>query len=265
MFKIILANNYKEKELVCKLYKTDIANKWYKELQKNYSIYENDRFSKWGTHSFIERANAIINKINSYDNIIDRNMSKNTTQKDLNYLHKFFEDLRGNIKTGTYWYNNAPREIQLHVDEFNIVIHKLESYIRKYDQPGLVVTFKNRKRIELNAQDCQHFTHRWKKNTIYINYCHVGKPILDIYKDKDTHCQQIEPQTHYSADFMVKFGPSVPWIAWKYKDIMLRRFIKKNNLQYHNIGMIPVAYITSRFDLHELKSYNIVKEVSCKE
>jgi len=263
MFEIVLSNNNSETKLSCKLYNTSIAERWFDELQKNYSIYENDRFTKWNTTTLVTRANFLINEINCYDNIIDRFVTNKTTQTDLNYLHKFFEDLRGNIETGTSWYNNAPKQIQMHVNEFNIIIHKLESYIRKYDQPSLVVTFKDRKRLPLNKQDYKEFTHKWKRNTVYINYCHVGKPILDLYKDKDIYCKRIEPQTHYSADFMIKFGPTIPWLAWKYKDIMLRKFINKNNLQYSSIGMIPVAYITSKFNLNELKNYDTVKEIIC--
>ena len=45
MFKIILTNNKEDIALTFKVRETPIAKKWFAELCKNYSIYENDRFS----------------------------------------------------------------------------------------------------------------------------------------------------------------------------------------------------------------------------
>jgi hypothetical protein len=64
MFKIVLTNNIEDTELIFKVRETSIAKKWFAELCKNYSIYENDRFSNWGANY------ELINDINKQIDII---------------------------------------------------------------------------------------------------------------------------------------------------------------------------------------------------
>ena len=124
MFKIVLTNNIEDTELTFNVRETPIAKKWFAELCKNYSIYENDRFSNWGSNrELINDINKQIDIINQYQHIIDQKASVTTTQDQLNYLHKFFEDLRGEIITGTAWFHNAPVEVQIALEKFNIRIH----------------------------------------------------------------------------------------------------------------------------------------------
>jgi hypothetical protein len=184
----------------------------------------------------------------------------------LNYLHKFFEDLRGDILAGTYWFNTAPDEIKQAVEQFNILIHKLESEIRTQEKhPTLVVTFKDSVRIELTDQDCDYFTYQWTQGTVYINYCQVGKTIIDAFKDNDNLTESIRPQTHYSADFMIKFGPSTPRWLYYIRQIFLKCWITKKKLPFKNLnlGMIPVADLATSVDSNVLRKFDKVKKIIC--
>jgi virulence-associated protein VapD len=266
MFELVLTNDIEDLSLVFKLKNTEIANKWFDELSKKYELYEIDRFSNWANNDFINQLNKQIDIINEYDNIIDKKVSTSTKQKDLNYLHKFFEDLRGEATVGTKWFKNAPDNVKTALEKFNILIHQLESEIRtKNKHPTLVVTFKESPRLELSQDDIKHFTYKWESGTVYINYCHVGKTVLDAFTDKDNITEAIRPQTHYSADFIIKFGPSTNPIVYFLRSIIINIWLKFKNfkLKNLNIGLIPVATIITKIDKDTLLKFNKVKTVKC--
>jgi virulence-associated protein VapD len=266
MFKVTLTNGKEDLDLIFKLRTTNISKKWYDELKKDYSLYEVDRFSNWNNNGLIDDLNYHIDLINDYNFIIDKKISADSNQQDLNYLHKFFEDLRGEITEETEWFLNAPDSVKHSVEKFNILIHQLESNIRtKNKHPTLVVTFNNTTRIELDEQDFNEFTFKWTSGTVYINYCHVGKTVLDVFKDRDKLVKAIRPQTHFSADFMIKFGPSTnTLIHWLRYSILKLWLLRKNfKFKHLSLGMIPVADLETNVSHKTLTKFNKVKKVTC--
>ena len=269
MFNLILTNGKEDISVPFTVRNTDIAKKWFIQLLQNYKLYETDRFTNWGAHDLISELNECIAKVNEYEVCIDRYISTSSTdiQKDLNYLHKFFEDLRGDVNRGTEWFNCAPLEIQECVQRFNVLIHKLESETRTKNHPTVVVTFKDRPIINLTEQDMAHFTFRWTHGTVYINYCQVGKTVLDVFKDKDSIAEGIRPQEYYSADFMVKFGPTTPYATYLLRKLYLDSWIKQQTFKFKNLnlGMIPVADLANKVDIEKLKMFKTVKGVTCTQ
>ena len=266
MFELTLTNGIDDLILLFKLRNTEIAAKWFVELSKKYELYETDRFSNWGNHDFINQLNNQIDIINDYDNIIDKKVSLSTTQKDLNYLHKFFEILRGEVTIGTVWFKNAPNNVKTALGKFNILIHQLESAIRtKNKHPTVVVTFKDAPRLELSPDDMKNFTYKWESGTVYINYCHVGKTVLDAFTDRDSITEAVRPQTCYCVDFIVKFGPSTNFVIYFIRSIIINIWLKfkKFKLENLNIGSIPVADIITKIDKDTLLKFNKVKTVKC--
>ena len=268
MFKVTLTNNDEDLDLFFSLRDTRIAHKWYSELLQHYDLYETDRFSDWNTDTgkLIEQLNSHIDIINSYDYIIDKKVTPNPSQDDLSYLHKFFEGLRGEVTVKTPWYDSAPTHIKYSIERYNVLIHELESVLRtKNNHPTLVVTFKNCPRFLLSDDDLKEFTYKWTSGTVYINYCQVGKTVLDVFKDRDSIADSIRPQTYYSADFMIKFGPSSNSLLHYIRSIILKAwiFFKKFNFENLNLGMIPVADLTTPVDKLLLLKFNKVKSVEC--
>lgn len=265
---VTITNDTDKLDLEFKVRNTPIALKWFNEVSNNYPLYEVDRFDNWGIskETYIDRLNEQIDIINRYQYIIDRKVTLDSTQQDMNYLHKYFEDLRGEVTTGTEWYHTSPSHVQDAVNRFNILIHQLESTIRMSTKhPTLVVTFKDRPRYELSDEDIQEFTYKWKQGTVYINYCHVGKTVLDIFTNNDGVAEAVRPQTHYSADFMVKFGPSSNIILHWLRMRVINVWAKFKNFQFKNlnIGMIPVADLITVVDKATLLTYNKVESVVC--
>lgn len=266
MFKIVLTNNIEDGELTFKVRKTPIARKWFDELCKNYSIYEDDRFSNWSiNYNLINDLNKQIDIINNYEKIIDRKVSITTTQEELNYLHKFFENLRGEVTVGTTWFHNAPTDVKTALEKFNILIHQLEEQLRSPDYPTLVVTFKDRIQCPLTKEDMKEFTFNWQRGTVYINYCHVGKPVLDVFKDNDKITEGVRPQTDYSADFMIKFGPTTNYFVFILRTLIINVWLRFQKFKFKNpnIGYIPVADLIEEFDITDYKKFNRVKSVEC--
>jgi len=266
MFELVLTDGKQDLFLLFKIRNTDIARKWFNELSKHNELHETNRFSNWSTTTLKEELNNIIDEINNYQYLIDRKVTDNTSQCDLNYLHKFFEDLRGEVTQQTIWFARAPKHIQSKVERFNVLIHQLEADLRtKNKHPTVVVTFNNSIRQELTNDDIKHFTFKWKFGTVYINYCHVGKTVLDVYKDKDFITEAVRPQTHYSSDFMVKFGPSTNLFVYVIRKLMVSVWLLKKKFAFKNlnIGMIPVADLVSNVDYNTLLQFNKVKEVRC--
>jgi len=265
MFKLILTNGQEEIKIPFTIRSTPIAEKWFKELCKNYPLFETHRFSNWGEQNIVNELNLLIDIINDYDQIIDKKVSKKPSQQDLNYLHKFFEKLRGEVTESTEWFQTAPDGIQKAVEKFNILIHQLEANLRTKNHPTIVVTFKDRPIFKLDNEDLKYFTFRWTQGTVYINYCQVGKTVLDVFKDKDHIAEGIRPQEYYSADFMIKFGPTIPYPFYLIRKLYLNTWLlfQKFKFKNLNIGMIPVADLELKLNIDELKKYNKVKGIEC--
>jgi hypothetical protein len=292
LFKVTLGNDKDIKEVFFKLLDTNIANKWYDQLKKNHNIYEDDRFTNWPNSEknerwYIHQLNKIIDTVNSYDNVISERMFIEADQQVMNSLHKHFENFRGHVDIGTDWYRKAPIEIQNAVEKFNVLIHEYEAFKknlkiqRKHPYSTIVCTFHNREKIDLSDEDYQHFTFNWKFATVYINYCEVGKPPLDVFNDKDeiVGFEAIRPQTSYSSDFMIKFGPDTNILYYFFRKIKFYFWCKKNKIfdRFTKLksspGMIPVAeidYTKSGYDnwkpidiVYDLSTYDKIIKVSC--
>ena len=267
MFNLILTNGKEDLSIPFIVRDTDIAARWFDELKQQYALFDTDRFTNWGTHNLIPELNECITKINQHGVCIDRYISRTSTdiQGDLNYLHKFFEDLRGEVNEGTEWFNAAPKDIQEYVERFNILIHKLEAELRTKNHPTVVVTFKDRPIIALTDNDMKHFTFHWTHGTVYIDYCQVGKTVLDVFKDKDSIAEGVRPQQYYSADFMIKFGPTIPYWQYILRKIYINFWLKRQSFEFKNLnlGMIPVADLQNKQDIEYLKMFNKVKGVEC--
>lgn len=248
---VTLTNGSQDKDLIFNIHDTDIAQRWKQELEKQYPILERNRFQGWPNSEktlewYRTELKKRIDTVNNYrQNTIQ--YASIEDQQSLNYLHKFFEELRGTTNAGTDFYNNAPNDVKIAVDQFNMLIHECEHQMRNGDSPMLVVTFKGKQRLELSDDDYEHFTFKWKYGEVYINYCEVGKPLLDIFKDGDTIVGKdaVKPQRLYSADFMIKFGPDVPDAHQEQRLKMFNEWYSKQTYNFKNLslGMIPVASI----------------------
>jgi hypothetical protein len=256
MYKLVitLTNGREDKNLVFNIHNSNIAARWAKEIQNNYPLYEKNRFQGWpNSYKDLDYyKQELLKQVDIINGYLPRTIYgfENLESQDLfNYLHKFFENLRGEADDGTEFYKAVPLHIKTAIDLFNVLIHECEHYIRSPASPTIVVTFNNRPRFKLLTEDYSLFTPKWKFGEVYINYCEVGKPLLDVFKDKDAHVGEdnIRPQSYYSADFMIKFGTAVPEALYKKKLALFNTWYAQQDYNFENLslGMIPVASLES--------------------
>jgi len=259
------------KDLYFDIFDTNIAKKWAIEVGKNYTIYEDDRFINWINST--KDKNYYVDELNKQIKIVDE-YAPNTipfflkldqvNQNSFNILHKFFEDTRGPIEDPAEFYKNATDTVQTAINRFNIMIHEFESLMfnqtknNVHPESRLIVTFKRRVRHELTDEDYDNFTINWTFGNVYINYCEVGKTIIDVLKDKDEIVgnNNIRPLRHYSADFQIKFSPSVGddtvnrrMQVFKMKYNLRKEFFESLGFFYNkklSLGLIPVAELNRK-------------------
>jgi hypothetical protein len=144
----------------------------------------------------------------------------------------------------------------------NILIHRYEDVCRTEEarragraiSPRIVATFKGFQRAELEDGDFQHFTQREVFGRWYIDYCELGKPLWDVYQDKDEVVgdQNIRPLRYFSANALVHFGRTTTpadvkrrmsgFNRWwdENREFLAQLGFKKNDPK-NSIGHIPVA------------------------
>lgn len=175
------------KSLRIKPFDDQLSQSWYQEVLKHKDkIFENDRiyggYKEEDIRAALKKNIAMIKYWKDFD--IDTD--------DLNELHTYFEDM---MEEGVF--DTAPTLIQKHITAFNLNIHHLESL----ESRRIVCTFYDREKYLI--PEGTHFTFDQKPGTVCINYCHVGKPLYDVYHDNDDVATKIVPQTHWSADFTI--------------------------------------------------------------
>ena len=285
-FKTIITNNVEDYTLVFDIFDTDIANKWSTEIEKNYPVFEDWRFTgwpsaEWTEENYINKINQCIDVINSYkDNTIIHKAFLKMPQETTNILHKYFEVLRGGVLSPTDWYDNAPDNVKVALTNYNVFIHNYEKLVmgRNYLSSTITCTFNCERKL-LSTDDYKHFTYDWKFGTVYINYCEVGKHLLEMFVDNDNDIvgdQNIRPLKYYSADFKIKFCTDTPRDEFLNFSNRLHTWVDSNKEKFkelgitdYNQGLIPVAVLnynesnlvglTQKDIIYKLSKFNRVK------
>jgi len=152
------------------------------------------------------------------------------SQELMNRLHLYFEQLRGGVLAPGAFYQAAPAEVQAALRRYNLLIHRYEDRLR-HDARGTrraaahaVLTFDERRpRYALDEADYLLFSRRNVFGDWLINYCELGKPILDAIQDRDEHvgADNIRPLRYYSADALLRFSGTTPLRNWFAEELRL--------------------------------------------
>ena len=281
MIKLTLANNTSDKDIYFDLFDTNIARKWDIEVKKNYPIFEDDRFTGWPNTIrtkkwYVDELNKSIDIVNSHcPGTIKHRAIEDMVPEHTNILHKYFEDLRGGYLSTAKFYIDSPESVKKAIEHFNIMIHAYEKVAYSpLKSPTITCTFTGT-RHELSDEDYDYFTYNWQFGTIYINYCEVGKHLLDVFIDNDSIVgdENIRPLKYYSTDFKLKFSPSLPiekfqefsnkFESWFDENSEYFKELSIHKDKYRSLGLIPVASINR--ELSGFLSYSeqdIINELS---
>jgi hypothetical protein len=277
MIKVICTNKSQHEFTLNFLpYDSDIAKRWVDALKIqckiNNKIKEPDRFynfpdNVWTEEHIVSEINVCIDKLNLNRKLIDLKVSAPISQLTLNKLHLYFETLRGGILTPSNFWISASEQERTFLERYNVLIHRAESFYHNKNiksNPRIVCTFINRKRYELLENDYKSFTLERNFGEVYINYCEVGKPLYDVFKDNDDLVtdQNIRPLRYYSADFTISFhdrtSESVNLFLQKMSDWWNLNEEKLSKLGFikndpkNAIGNIPVAKLHTNLSNNEI-------------
>ena len=292
-FCIVFVNSLgKEYNLHYTVHNTSIGKRWYDLLQyhlgKNNSVSEPDRLynfpnSDWNEEKIIAELNACIEIINRTEKNITHTAYVGMQQEQLNHLHYYFEKLRGGILTPGNFRQSANPEQRSALERYNVIIHRAENFYKQdsINDPRIVVTFDNKKRVELLDDDYNYFTFTRQFGEVYINYCEVGKPLYDVFKDGDDIVGEdnIRPLRYYSPDFTVTFFNRSQEICDRFTEAMNEWWDQNNNYltalgftkndPKNAMGNIPVASIDTKKKpadiVYDLSEYNKMKRVEVYE
>jgi hypothetical protein len=255
-----------------------VVEKWVERVrtaQELYSIDDPKRFYGFGKYEdqvadALNGINSCIALINLYKPIISTTLADVNDQDTLNYLHHMFEIYHGllDAKTSKYW-AEMPDAVKPALADLNLFVHRCES-IARGAHPRHVVTYYGLPKDKLlDESDYSHFTDTWSAGTVFLNYCEVGKTIMDLAVDNDKYMDNtaFQPFKHYSADFVVRFFEQTPQQAQEKYAIMNEYYLKHKSLfgewqpSYTN-GSLPLADLTTPLDLSVLEKYQSVKSVN---
>lgn len=209
-------------QLTWTLRKTPLALKYFKALQiatKIGTMYRQDRCYNfphcyYTEERIVERLNAAIALINEkHPELIPEQAHVGMTQDQMNHLHTYFEKYRGPLLKPHPIYVKGSHQLREAFDDFNLMIHRYEDAGFSARSTGtgtakFYLTFgisEKVRRYSLEPEDFQHFTFEQKFGSWIVNYCEVGKPLHDVWRDGDLEIghEAIVPLRYYSADGVV--------------------------------------------------------------
>lgn len=164
-----------------------------------------------------ELINQCIRTVNEYSpGSIPIVATDSADQHQLNELHTYFETLRGPRLDPVEIFLHGPESVKAALEDFNLFIHEYESKIQNTalddgNCARLGITFSGERiRHPMSFEDFSYFELHRDFGGLYLHYCDVGKPVLDVFEDQDDliGIDNIRPLELISSDFDVYFGES---------------------------------------------------------
>ena len=258
---------------------TSIAQRWAKLLAESiekYSIDDPERLYGFDTETLerqraVDAINKCVDTINDYKpGFVERRMTSELIQDDLNYLHHIFEVYHGMLNEPHEFYLAAPTEVQQALGQLNIEVHRCEAMakgtIRKMLPTHLVTYYDMPRGPEhrlLEDADYEHFTDFYEFGTVYLLYVEIGKTLQDMSIDNDDHIsdEAYKPFRNYASDFVIRyFGTSHE--TWNNYRKLFRKHYEENqdfydarynySHIYNRPGNIPLAKLQTHLSPEEV-------------
>ena len=258
---------------------TSIAQRWAKLLAESvekYSIDDPERLYGFDTETLerqraVDAINKCVDTINDYKpGFVERRMTSELIQDDLNYLHHIFEVYHGMLNEPHEFYLAAPTEVQQALGQLNIEVHRCEAMakgtIRKMLPTHLVTYYDMPRGPEhrlLEDADYEHFTDFYEFGTVYLLYVEIGKTLQDMSIDNDQHIgdDAYKPFRNYASDFVIRYF-STSHETWnKYRKLFRKHYEENQDFYnarydyshiYNKPGDIPLAKLQSHLSPQQI-------------
>ena len=207
----------------------------------------------------------------------------------MNRLHRYFEDLQGEVGKLSPYYKLADYETKWAIRQLNDLCHELESWVlsnRKkhtapeWQRPSQITTFLNAPRHQLQAEDYDLFLkNRYDRvmGGVYLHWAQIGKTHLEVFRDEqgrdinEAVCSAITCLQYYSGEFDVEWGRDVvddgshPWHSAEQSKF--REWLVRNKINYEDprlsFGHIKLGQINLDKSFGTRDFFQILKKLSC--
>jgi len=240
--------------------------------QQQYPIDDPARFYGFGTWeeqvaSSLQAINQCADAVEKGLQIsIDRRLTDINDQDTLNYLHHIFEVHHGLLDQQI---DNS--ELNQHLCNLNILVHRCESVQRGAKPRHVVTYFGLPKEQQLADEDYKYFETKTQFGTVYLNYVEIGKTLEDLAHDNDQYINDnaFRPFKNYSADFVVRLwdDDNIDH-QWRTQQYYIRQREFRNQQAYSwqdlskSLGSLPLADIVDKKNLLDrLQTRQWVKSV----
>lgn len=260
-------------------YDNPVAQRWVKELVRleatGVSVLEKQRIyglnETWTEEQIVSDIRICVEKIASEVDALKPYDLGSFDQDKLNRLHAEYGKLMGSASAFQRASRDYSPEVVEAIAQLNVLVHRHESFVRHQKNPAygrIVVTFEAKNKQPFVDEDYELFTPDYKAGDVVLNYCQVGKSILDYVADQDPHIpmEYVGPQKVWCGDFMLvlRDGPA----SFPHYQEILSSFWKDHRglMASHGyfegdpklgIGSLPVAHITEEAKTFRERIYGI--------
>lgn len=201
-------------------------------------------------------------------------------QEKLNYLHHFFDQMRGPVNDPSEVYLSSDDETRKQMNIYNESIHALENIlthraIGRGPIPYIYVEFMDTEKLKFSKDVYPYFTLEREVGDLFVHYSQVGKSWLEAYEDEDDIMEKdnIRPHEFYDGSFDICFR------ARKREDTLklekeLRSYITQMgvdpNQESHALGRLVVAKFkgiqnidlkTTEEEIKLITGYSFIKKI----
>lgn len=233
-------------DLVFKLEKHHFVEKWierFKAVQQRqdpisepWAFYNlNDRFSD---DYIIEEMNRLVDECNRISpGLFDKKLYDVNDQDTLNYLHSIFEFHHGQLDA---WKSNElfnipeGNKLRQNLSFINQMVHRAEG--QGSNKQIRLVWFDIPKTETYTETDYQLFTNKREFGGVYICYADVGKNLESLTFDDDDYVHDFVPNTHYSADLVIRFDSDETDANVETKESAYKNFFMQNREYFESKG-----------------------------
>ena len=188
--------------------------------------------------------------------------------ESLNRLHRYFEDLQGEVWNLSPYYQLADYETKWAIRQLNDLCHELESWVLSYrksliepewQRPSQITTFLNAPRYNLHDTDYKLFLkNRYDRELggVYLHWAQIGKTHFEVFRDEHgadvnaATCSSINSLKFYSGEFDVEWGRDIvenknDWHTQEQR--AFREWLSQNGMDYNDpklsLGYIKIGQV----------------------
>ena len=186
----------------------------------------------------ITEMNRLVDECNAISpGLFDRKLTEINDQDTLNYLHSVFELHHGKLdqwKTNPLFDVPDGNKLRENLSFINQMVHRADG--QGSNKQIRVVWFDVPKTETYTKADYQLFTDKKEFGGAYICYADVGKNLESLTFDDDDYVHDFVPNTHYSADLVIRFNPDDTDADVERKEIAYKTFFHENKEFFESRG-----------------------------